>query len=193
MAQRGCQGLFAARFSGPMAVMAPGPIVRRDRAGASQARGIDSRCHVFKGELHFGCQAALISGADVGRTSIDFPEHGSRLFYSADHSMARATTINREIACSRSLSDIDRSTAANNAQPSASFSAQKNPQRIPMNTPPVFPSLAPLTCPHLLCLVTKAMSDRLLVGRTAIVRLRLVRGPGCGLAAQILSVCVGWN
>ena len=59
MAQRGCQGLFAARFSGPMAVMAPGPIVRRDRASASQARGIDSRCHVFKGELHFGCQRRL--------------------------------------------------------------------------------------------------------------------------------------
>jgi hypothetical protein len=30
-----------------------------------------------------------------------------------------------------SLSDIDHSTAANDSQPSASFSARKNPQRIP--------------------------------------------------------------
>jgi hypothetical protein len=48
------------------------------------------------------------------------------------------------VLLSRSLSDIDRSTAANELQPSASFSALKNPQRIPVNTPPVFPSLAPL-------------------------------------------------
>ena len=63
---------------------------------------------------------------------------------------------------SRSLSDIDRSTAANDARPSASFSARKNPQRIPANTPPVFPGLRPRIWPHLLRLVTNAMSDRLL-------------------------------
>ena len=62
----------------------------------------------------------------------------------------------------RSLSDIDRSTAANDPRPSASFSARKNPQCIPANTPPVFPGLRPRIWPHLLRLVTKAMSDRLL-------------------------------
>ncbi len=62
----------------------------------------------------------------------------------------------------RSLSDIDRSTAANDLQPSASFSALKNPQRIPVNTPPVFPSLRPCIWLYLLRLATKAMSDRLL-------------------------------
>jgi hypothetical protein len=62
----------------------------------------------------------------------------------------------------RSLSDIDRSTTANDPQPSASFSARKNPQCIPANTPPVFPGLRPRIWPHLLRLVTKAMSDRLL-------------------------------
>jgi hypothetical protein len=66
----------------------------------------------------------------------------------------------------RSLSDIDHSTAANDPQPSASFSALKNPQRIPVNTPPVFPGLRPCIWPHLLRLVTKAMSDRLLGDRT---------------------------
>ena len=45
--------------------------------------------------------------------------------------------------------------------PSASFSARKNPQRIPANTPPVFPGLWPRIWPHLLRLVTKAMSDGL--------------------------------
>ena len=64
----------------------------------------------------------------------------------------------------RSLSDIDRSTAANDLQPSASFSARKNPQCIPANTPPFFPGLAPLIWSPLLRLVTKAMSDRLLDG-----------------------------
>ena len=44
---------------------------------------------------------------------------------------------------SRSLSDIDRSTAANDPQSSASFSVLKNPQPIPVNTPPVFPGLRP--------------------------------------------------
>jgi len=62
----------------------------------------------------------------------------------------------------RSLSDIDLTTAANDPRPSASFSARKNPQRIPANTPPVFPGLRPRICPHLLRLVTMAMSDRLL-------------------------------
>ena len=65
-------------------------------------------------------------------------------------------------AHARSLSGIDRSIAANDPQPSASFSARKNPQRIPANTPPVFPGLRPCIWPHLLHLVTKAMSDRLL-------------------------------
>jgi len=46
-------------------------------------------------------------------------------------------------SCPRSLSDIDRSTAANDLRPSVSFSALKNPQRIPANTPPVFPGLRP--------------------------------------------------
>jgi hypothetical protein len=63
---------------------------------------------------------------------------------------------------SRSLSDIDRSTAANDLQPSASFSARNHPQRIPLNTPSVVPGLAPLIWPHCFRLVTKAMSDRLL-------------------------------
>jgi len=62
----------------------------------------------------------------------------------------------------RSLSDTHCSTAANDPRPSASFSARKNPRCIPANTPPVFPGLAPLIWPHLLRLVTKAMSDRLL-------------------------------
>ena len=56
----------------------------------------------------------------------------------------------------RSLSDIDRSTAANDPRPSASFSARKNPQRIPVNTLPVFPGLWPRTWPRLLRLVAKA-------------------------------------
>ena len=47
------------------------------------------------------------------------------------------------------------STTANDARPSASFSAQKNPQRIPANTLPVFPDLRPRIWPHLLCLVPK--------------------------------------
>ena len=58
---------------------------------------------------------------------------------------------------------MDRSTAAHDAPPSASCSARKNPQRIPANTPPVFSSLRPRTWSHLMCLVTKTMSDRLLV------------------------------
>ena len=66
----------------------------------------------------------------------------------------------------RSLSDIDRSTAANDPQPSASFSVLKNPQRIPVNTPPVFQGLRPRIWPPLLRLVTKAISDMLLGDRT---------------------------
>ncbi len=53
-----------------------------------------------------------------------------------------------------SLSDSDLSTAANDPRPSASFSARNNPQRIPANTPPVFPGLRPRSWPHLLRLVT---------------------------------------
>jgi subtilisin family serine protease len=54
----------------------------------------------------------------------------------------------------RSLANIDLSTVANDAQPSASFSARKNPRCIPANTPPVFPGLRPCVWPHLLRLVT---------------------------------------
>jgi hypothetical protein len=62
----------------------------------------------------------------------------------------------------RSLSDIDRSPVANDLRPAASFSARINPQRIPANTPPVFPGLRPPIWPYLRRLVTKAISDRLL-------------------------------
>ena len=68
-----------------------------------------------------------------------------------------------EFLGTRSLSDIDRSTAANDPRPSTSFSARKNPQRISANTLPVFPGLWPRIWPRLIRLVTKAMSDRLLV------------------------------
>jgi hypothetical protein len=61
----------------------------------------------------------------------------------------------RGFVVARSLSDIDRSTAANDLRPSASCSARKNPQWIPANTPPVFPGLRPRIWPHLLRLVTK--------------------------------------
>jgi plastocyanin len=43
---------------------------------------------------------------------------------------------------------------ANDPPPSASFSALKNPQCIPVNTPPVFQGLRPCIWPHLLRLVT---------------------------------------
>ena len=56
----------------------------------------------------------------------------------------------------RSLSDIDRSTAANDGQASTLFSATKNPQRIPANTPPVFRGLRPRICLPLLRLVTNS-------------------------------------
>ena len=54
----------------------------------------------------------------------------------------------------RRLPDTDRSTAANDPRPSASFSARKNPQRIPANTPPVFPGLRPRIWPQFPRLVT---------------------------------------
>jgi hypothetical protein len=62
---------------------------------------------------------------------------------------------------------------------------ERNPQRIPANTPPVFPSLAPLIWPHLRCLVTKAMSDRLL-GFVAISL--LVWLGGCAATQEAKSV-----
>ena len=68
----------------------------------------------------------------------------------------------------RSLSDIDLSTTANDSRPSASFSARKNPQRIPANTPPVFSRLRPRIYQQLLCLATKDYSDRLLARTTAV-------------------------
>jgi len=75
---------------------------------------------------------------------------------------SRRSRLRKTFLHSRSLSDIDRSTAANDPRPSASCSARKYPQCIPANTPPVFPGLRPRIWPHLLRLVTKAMSDRLL-------------------------------
>jgi len=63
---------------------------------------------------------------------------------------------------------MDRSTTANDPRPSASFSARKNPQRISVNTLPVFPSLRPCIWPWLLRLVTKAMSDRFLARIVAV-------------------------
>src|SRR5580765_931421 len=58
----------------------------------------------------------------------------------------------------RSLSDFDHSTAAstaaNDLRPSASYSTRRNPQSIPVNTPPDFPGLRPRIWPRLLRLVT---------------------------------------
>src|SRR3989338_3230925 len=56
----------------------------------------------------------------------------------------------------RTLSDIDRSTAANDGQASTLFSTTKKPQRIPANAPPVFLGLWPRICPPLLRLVTNS-------------------------------------
>jgi len=53
-----------------------------------------------------------------------------------------------------SLSGIDRSTAANDSQASTVFSAPKNSQRIPANTPPVFRGLRPRICLPLLRFMT---------------------------------------
>src|SRR5215467_12094669 len=49
----------------------------------------------------------------------------------------------RRLSNLKSLSDSDLSTAPNDLQPSASFSAQKLLDCIPANTPPVFPGLRP--------------------------------------------------
>ena len=70
----------------------------------------------------------------------------------------------------RSLPGTDRSTAANDPQPSASFSARKNPQRIPANTPPVFPGLRPRIWSHLLRLVTNGNVGQAPSGRLKEVR-----------------------
>jgi len=69
--------------------------------------------------------------------------------------VTRAELKLRPTPATRSLSDITLSTAANDLQPSALFSTRKNPQYIPANTPPVFPSLRPRSLPHILRLVTK--------------------------------------
>jgi hypothetical protein len=63
---------------------------------------------------------------------------------------------------SKILSGIDHSSATNDDHASTLFSTSKTPQRIPVNTPPVFRSLRLRICLALLRLVTKAMSDRLL-------------------------------
>ena len=65
-----------------------------------------------------------------------------------------ASQLVRGFVVARSLFDIDRSTAASDLRPSASFSVRNNPQRIPVNTPPVLPGLRPRIWPHLLRLVT---------------------------------------
>ncbi len=93
----------------------------------------------------------------------------------------------------RSLSDVGLSTAANELRPSASFSAQKNLQCIPANTPPVFPSLRPRTRPHLLRLATNCNVGQapsfwqlytgcallaLALMQTACVTINLPPGPG---------------
>src|ERR1041384_5870829 len=62
----------------------------------------------------------------------------------------------------RSLSESCHSTAANDPQASALFSAQNIPQRIPANTPPDVSSLRPCICQQLLCLATKDYSEPLL-------------------------------
>jgi hypothetical protein len=54
----------------------------------------------------------------------------------------------------RSLSEIDLSTAVNDVQASALFSASKNPQRIPANTHSVFRGLLSRICLSLPRLVT---------------------------------------
>ena len=94
---------------------------------------------------------------------------------------------------SRSLSDIDLSTAANDLRPSPSFSARKNPQRIPANTPPIFPGLRPRIWPHLLRLVTngnvgQAPSGRLIEVRSERRILRL--GEGVDQTKQLSAVAM---
>src|SRR2546425_12475498 len=69
-------------------------------------------------------------------------------------SLHDALPISRRLAPSsrlfRSLSEKPRSTAANDPGPSAAFSARKKPQRIAVDTPPVFfgpAALHPATAP----------------------------------------------
>ena len=80
----------------------------------------------------------------------------------ANSSSCNPTCVLREMSLPRSLSDIDRPTAANDPRSSTSFSARKNPQRMSVNTLPVFPGLRPRIWSRLLRLATKAMPDRLL-------------------------------
>ena len=136
MGQMGRPRLFDSE-SRPLAARETVAVVERDRPGPRQVRGVDSWRAVIERR---GCSSRshrVALDSDAGRTRNDF-------------------------AWPRSLSDIDRSTAANDLRPSASCSARKNPQRIPVNTPPVFPGLRPCIWPHLFRLVTNAMSDRLL-------------------------------
>ena len=77
----------------------------------------------------------------------------------------------------RSLSKSCHSSAAHDPQASASCSAQKNPQRIPANTLPVFSSLRPRICRRLLRLATKDYSDRLLRKRPPCLPDLAVRWP----------------
>ena len=74
----------------------------------------------------------------------------------------------------RSLSDIGLSTATNDAPASALFSAQKNPQRIPANTPPVFLGLRPRICQRLLRLVTNGNVGQAPSLSTVFSRLRIL-------------------
>jgi hypothetical protein len=79
----------------------------------------------------------------------DRNEWNSTLLFLAQTSQSSSAQI-----LTRSLSDIDRSTAANDPRPSASCSARKSPRCIPASTPPFFPGLRPRIWPHLLRLVT---------------------------------------
>jgi hypothetical protein len=63
-------------------------------------------------------------------------------------------SLPRTILFPWSLSDIAPSTTANDDQASTLFLVQKNPQRIPANTPPAFRNLRPRICLPLLRLVT---------------------------------------
>ena len=75
----------------------------------------------------------------------------------------------------RTLSGIDRSTAANDGQASTLFSAPKNPQRIPANTSPVFRGLRPRICLPLLRLVTNS---------------NVGQAPRITVAIGILAICL---
>jgi hypothetical protein len=95
----------------------------------------------------------------------------------------RRRSNHQGIVCPGSLSDIDCSTAANDLRPSVSFSALKNPQRIPANTPPVFLGLRPHIWPHLLRLVANGN-----VGQAPTV-LDLSRASSIILLVALLSGC----